>query len=100
MNHNPHPETWKAFVLFLSEIAKSKGITQEMISERTGLHQSNISRMFQLRYCPSLDNWLKIVKAVEVNIFFEDRNSKTDLNILFERAMTELGRRPDRLPKN
>jgi len=56
--------------------------------------------MFQLKYCPSLQNWLKILKAVEVNIFFEDRESKTDLNKLFESAMVELGRRPDKLPKN
>ncbi|WP_372775665.1 helix-turn-helix domain-containing protein [Mangrovibacterium sp.] len=97
---NPHQDTWKALVLFLAEIAKSKSITQEVIAERTGLQRSNVSRMFQLRYCPSLDNWLKILKAVEVNIFFEDRDSKTDLNLLFEKAMTELGRRPENIPKN
>jgi DNA-binding phage protein len=97
---NPHGDTWKVLVLFLAEIAKSKGITQEVIAERTGLLQSNISRMFQLKYCPTLDNWLKILNAVQVNIFFEDRESKTELNQLFEKAMTEPGRRPDKLPKN
>lgn len=99
-NTNTHQDTWKALVLFLAEIAKSKNITHEVIAERTGLQRSNISRVFQLKYCPSLENWLKILKAVEVNIFFEDRESKSDLNILFERAMAELGRRPDKLPKN
>ena len=96
----PHQDTWKALVLFVSEIARSKGITHEKLGELTGLQRSNISRMFQLKYCPSLENWLKILKAVEVNIFFEDRESKTDLNILFEKAMSELGRRPENLPKN
>lgn len=98
--NNPHQDTWKALVLFLAEIAKSKGITHETISEKTGLQRSNVSRMFALRYCPSLENWLKILKAVEVNIFFEDRNSQTDLNKLFEKAMSDLGRRPENLNKN
>lgn len=97
---NPHQDTWKALVLFLKQIADKKGMTSEDIASKTGLYASNIRRMFQLKYCPSLDNWLKILKAVEVNIFFEDRDSKTDLNVLFEKAMTELGRRPDNLPKN
>ena len=96
----PHEDTWRVFVLLIKEIAESKGITHEEIATRTGLARSNISRMFQLKYCPSLQNWLKILKAVEVNIFFEDRESKTDLNQLFEKAMTALGRRPENLPKN
>jgi len=99
-NQNPHPDTWKAFVLFIHEIARAKGITSETIAKRTGMHASSIRRMFQLRYCPSLEMWLKIIKAIEINIHFEDRESKTELNVLFEKAMTELGRRPDKLPNN
>ena len=91
---NPHEDTWRVLVLFVKEIADKKKISSEMIAARTGLHASNVRRMFQLHYCPSLENWLKILKAVEVNIFFEDRESKTDLNLLFEKAMTALGRRP------
>ncbi len=97
---NPHQKTWKALVLFVAEIAKQKGLTHEKLGEITGLQRSNVSRMFALKYCPSLENWLKILKAVDVNISFEDRNSKTDLNQLFEKAMEELGRRPYKLPKN
>ena len=97
---NPHPETWKVFVLLIKRIAESKGLTSEAIAERTGLHGSHIRRMFQLKYCPSLQTFLTVLKAVEVNIFFEDRENKTDLNILFEKAMADLGRRTDSLPKN
>jgi DNA-binding phage protein len=97
---NPHEDTWRVFVLFIKEIADKKGITSEVIAERTGLYSINVRRMFQLKYCPSLENWLKILKAVEINIYFEDRNSKTDMNVLFEKAMYELGRRPEKLPKN
>lgn len=99
-NTNPHLDTWKVFVLLIKRIAESKGITAEEIATRTGLHGSHIRRMFQLKYCPSLQNFLTVLKAVEVNIFFEDRENKTDLNVLFEKAMSELGRRPDKLPKN
>ncbi len=91
---------WKLLVLLLKEVADNKGITQLKIAEETGLIQSNISRFFSLKYKPTLDTFLQIARAVKVNFFFEDVEDKTDLNILFERAMTELGRRPDKLPKN
>lgn len=95
-----HEESWKPLVLLVKKIADEKGITHETIADRTGLQRSNVTRMFQLKYCPSLQNFLLILRAVEVNIFFEDRESKTDLNVLFEKAMTDLGRRPESLPKN
>jgi len=95
-----HEENWKALVLLVKKIAEQKGITHEVIAERSGLVRSNVTRMFQLKYCPSLQNFLSILNAVEVNIFFEDREGKTELNILFEKAMAELGRSPDKLPKN
>lgn len=100
INNNQNEQHWMLLVLLLKHIAKEKGITQETISETTGYNQSNISRIFALKYCPSLEVFLSIASAIEVNFFFEDENSEADLNKAFERAMTELGRRPDRLPKN
>lgn len=35
-----------------------------------------------------------------VNFFFEDKEGKTELNVAFERAMEQLGRRPDKLGRN
>ena len=99
-NKNNQNEQWKLLVLILKEIAESKGITQNQIAEQTGLLQSNVSRFFSLKYKPILDTFLQIAKAIKVNFFFEDTESKTDLNIAFERAMTELGRRSQNLPKN
>ncbi len=93
-------EQWMLLVLILKEIADKKGITQEVIEKKSGLIQSNISRFFSLKYKPNLDTFLKIAKAIEVNFFFEDKESKTDLNQCFERAMEELGRRVEKLPKN
>lgn len=84
---------WKAMVLLLREVAKEKKISNIEIAEKTGLKKSNVSRFFNLAYCPSIELFLKISMAVGINFFFEDKDSKSDLNVCFERAMTELGRR-------
>ncbi len=96
MNNN----NWKVLVLLLKEIADNKGITQLEISERTGMLQSAVSRFFSLKFKPTLETFLQVAQALKINFFFEDQENKTDLNIAFEKAMTELGRRPENLPKN
>lgn len=99
-HNNPNEQAWRLLVLLLKGIATEKGITQTKIAEMTGLHQSNVARFFGLKYCPKLDLFLIIAKAVGVNFFFDSTDSDVDFNQLMEQAMTELGRRPDRLPKN
>lgn len=100
-DNNKQNEQWKLLVLLLKEIAESKGVTQQQIAEQTGLVQSNVSRFFSLKYKPNLDVFLQIAKAINVNFFFEDKDSKTDLNVLFEKAMDTLYRRTtDRISKN
>jgi len=89
-------EHWKVMVALLEEIAKTKGITQQEISDLTGLKQPNVSRIFALRYKPKLDMFLKIAQAVRVNFYFEDKDGTTDLNILFEQAMSKIGRRDNK----
>jgi transcriptional regulator with XRE-family HTH domain len=96
-NNNEH---WKVLVLLLKEIADNKGITQLEISERTGMLQSAVSRFFSLKFKPTLETFLQVAQALKINFFFEDQEEKTDLNVAFEKAMTELGRRPENLPKN
>ena len=94
-------EHWKVLVLLLKEIAESKGITQQQIADETGFKQSTISRVFSLKYTPTRDVFLNIASVVKVNFFFEDQESKTDLNLLFEKAMDKLYRRStDRISKN
>lgn len=100
-NHSSREnEHWQLLVLILKNIAEEKGITQQQIADETGLHQSSVARFFQAKFKPGLDVFLEIAKAIKVNFFFEDKESKTDLSIMFERAMEQLGRRPDKLPKN
>lgn len=91
---------WKILVLLLQEIATQKGLTQAQIAERAEMHQSHISRFFALKYAPNMDTFVKVSKSIGVNFFFEDQDSKTDLNLATEKAMEELGRRVNKLPKN
>lgn len=91
---------WQLLVLLLKNIAQVKGISHKEIADRAGLQKSNVTRTLNLRYIPTLETFLKIANAVEVNFFVEDQDSTTDLNLLFEKAMEQLGRRPDKLPSN
>jgi hypothetical protein len=43
--------------------------------------------------------FLQVAKAVKVNFFFEDQESKVDFNVVMENAMEAYGRRPDKLLK-
>lgn len=99
-NNNNQDQQWKLLVLLLKEIAESKGITQNQIGEIAEMHQSHVSRFFGLKFPPNINTFLKVAKAINVNFFFEDKDSKADMNVVFEKAMTALGRRPDNLPKN
>lgn len=96
----PEDEQWKLFILIIREIAQEKNILFDDIAIYTGLHPSNVSRFFSMKYSPTLPVFLKICKAVGINLFLESKDSKTDFNQLFEKAMIELGRRPNKLPKN
>lgn len=99
---NTNEQQWKLLVLLLKEIAVEKHGTgwQTYLAEHTPFAQSNISRMFGLKYTPSFKNFLIIAKVLNVNFFFEDKDNTSDLNQCFERAMEALGRRPDKLPRN
>ena len=92
---------WKILVLVLKQIAQKKGITHTDIANSTGLFRNNVTRVFSLKYCPRMDIFIDIARAVGVNFFFENKDDiSIDYNKLMEEAMTELGRRPEKLPQN
>lgn len=93
-------EQWMLLVLLLKEIAIQKGISINDIAEKAKMEQSSVSRFFSLKFKPTLPTFLEIAKAIEVNFLFEDKESKTDLNLAMEKAMEMLGRRVDKLNKN
>src|SRR5690606_33351494 len=97
---NPQGEHWKAFALFLEKAMEHKGMNRTQLAEKIGVHSSTIKRFFELEFCVKFDVVLAIIHALELNIFFESRDESAELNKWFEDAMEQLGRRPDRLPKN
>jgi len=84
---------WQILVLILKKIAENKGISHYKIAEITGMQQSNVNRIFSLKYSPTLRNFVDIAQAIQVNFFFEDKEEIMEFNEIFEAAMTELGRR-------
>ena len=102
MNINPIPESeqWKLFVLLLDEIRTQKKLSNLKVAELSGIAPAHTSRFFSCKFEPKIGTFLKIAKAVGVNFFFEDQNSKLDFNLAIENAMKRLGRRSYKLPQN
>ena len=66
MTEQQADERWKSLVLSMRKAAE--GITQEEISIKTGFKQANISRIFNLKYCPTLRTFSEIAEAIGANI--------------------------------
>lgn len=58
----------KALIKFLHETAKAKGITQDELSEKTGIQRPHISRFFAAETSPTTDTLLKIATALDVEV--------------------------------
>ena len=87
MTENNNNEQWILLVYLLDEIRKQNGQTMQDVADKTGIIQSHVARFFSAKYKPNLALFLDIAKAVDVNFFFEPKNSKTNLNVAFEEAM-------------
>lgn len=94
---NTFEQSEKLLLALLKEIAKDKGLSIQDLSERTGFQPTNMSKILNGGYSPTLKIFLKIAHAVEVNFFVEDKESKTNLNVMMVKAMESIGRRK---PKN
>ncbi len=99
-NQNTQGEHWKAFALFLENAMTAKGMNRTQLASKIGVHRSTIKRFFDLDFCLKFDDVLKIIQALELNIFFETKDESAEISKWFEDAMEDLGRRPDKLPKN
>ena len=102
MNVNPiqENEQWMLLVFLLDQIRLQKGLSIKKVAEISEMQTSHVSRFFSCKFPPTLPTFLKIAKAIGVNFFFEDQESKVDFNVAMENAMEQLGRRPNKLPKN
>ena len=99
-NQNIQNEQWILLVLLLDEIRQQKKLSNLKVSELSEIAPAHTSRFFSCKFPPTLPTFLKISQAIGVNFLFEDKESKTDLNLAMERAMEQLGKRVDKLPKN
>lgn len=79
MNKEKYQEARRMLCQYLYKLAKEKGITHDMIAERTGFDRSNISRMLAAKYSPTLDNFIKLAEAVDAYFFVIDREANDDL---------------------
>lgn len=61
-------QQWNALIFTLANIAKEKKITHQKIADDLGMNRSNITKTFNGRHCPTLRTFLKIAKAINVNI--------------------------------
>lgn len=86
---------WKLLVLMIYFTAKSKNITHDELAQRAGVHRSHVTRVFGLKYCPSLDIYIRLTNAVGLRLFMEDMDEdyQAELNDLFEKATDELNKR-------
>jgi len=68
----------KLLLNYIRQQMSDKSITQEMLAEKTGFTQSNISRMLNSKYSPSIDNFLILCDAVNCYVFIIDKDSDED----------------------
>lgn len=58
----------KMLIEYLRQYAAYKGVSQTQIASLTGLHRSNVARIFSGRYSPEMDTFLKIAGALKLRI--------------------------------
>lgn len=81
-NESPNEEHWMLLVLLLREICEERNISQQELAETTGLKQSNISRLFALKYCPNLRTYMTVADALGLNVYFTSREGAGVFNTL------------------
>lgn len=62
------------FDYWLWDQLQRKGMTQAQLSKKTGLDPSAISLYLSRRRVPNIESFLKILSALELNIYFRDAN--------------------------
>ena len=72
IKNNNQNEHWMVLVLLLKEMANAKKLTHLQIAEKAQLHRSHVTRFFSLNYCPSLENFLKVAKAVGADFILKN----------------------------
>lgn len=70
MNNEQIREKCQRMLTYLSQLIKSKRISQEVIAERTGYQSNNVNRVLSGRYMPRLDVLTTIANAAGYDVAF------------------------------
>lgn len=70
------PDNWIDCCTLLKSEAERKGITHALIADLTGLQATNVTRTLNARYTPSIETFLKITKAIDVELFVNSNSGK------------------------
>jgi len=68
MNTINHRKEALALMAWLRIEQIEQGLSDQTISDRTGIGRANISRMFNGNHLPRLDTYLKLKEAIKKNI--------------------------------
>lgn len=67
----------------IKEVRKSRGITQEQLAEKVGIGTSNISYIENGKFAPTIENFEKIVQALDVEPYelymFAPQKSRSEI---------------------
>lgn len=72
LNEEKYKEARRLLCLYLKDLAKEKGISNQQIADKTGFQQSNVNRMLNGRYSPSLDNFLRLAEALDTHFTIQE----------------------------
>ena len=67
------PDNWKEVVVQLKEAFDRSGMTQDELSDKTGLLQTSISRIFSMKFVPKISTLVLIADALNCEIKVADR---------------------------
>ena len=59
------PDNWKEVVQQLKEAFDRSGMTQDELSDKTGLLQTSISRLFSMKFVPKISTLVLIADAID-----------------------------------
>lgn len=69
---SPHEFARKMLVEYLRQYTLHKGITHDELAKITGLHQSNVTRIFSGKYSPTMDTFLNLAGAMSLKVYISD----------------------------
>lgn len=69
----------KMLLDYIRAQAREKGISHNELARRSGLIQSNVTRMLAGKYSPTLDNLIRLAEAANCHLFVIDKEADDDL---------------------